>query len=29
MDDRDIILDGLAVCWVFGWIYIFYQAIWI
>jgi hypothetical protein len=28
MDDRDIILDGLAVCWVFGWVYIFCQAMW-
>ena len=28
MDDGDIILDGLAVCWVFGWVYIFCQAMW-
>ena len=28
MDDNDIILDSLALCWVFGWIYILGWGIW-
>ena len=26
MDDNDIMLDVLALTWVFGWVYVIYQA---